>query len=83
MEKVKETIRKVEIHEHSFYCDECGEHIGTSEEYDDGWYETYGNFELKFYVDGWYYIKKCLCETCRKNFINNVKAYLTDMGFKR
>ena len=50
MEKAKEIIREIKTYEHSFYCDECNKYLGTSQEYDDGWYEDIGEFELKFYI---------------------------------
>lgn len=82
MEKLKTITEQIEIQEHSFYCDECGEYLGTSTELPDGWYKEYGDFELKFYVDGWYRVRKHLCETCRKNFISKVKVSLANMGFE-
>lgn len=83
MEKIKEITKKVEKYEHSFYCDECDKYLGTSEEYDDGWYEKHGEFELKFYVNGngWYRVEKCLCGDCIKKFINKVELNLINMGF--
>ena len=83
MEKVKETIKKVKQYEHSFYCDDCGKYLGTSQEYDDGWYEEFGEFELKFHIDGWYRINKCLCDDCRKKFIENLKVALKNLGFNK
>lgn len=83
MEKTNCTTKEIENYEHSFYCDECGEYLGTSEEYDDGWYECLGEFELSFYIDGWYRVEKCLCEDCAQKFLSNLKNHLEDMGFKR
>lgn len=77
MEKVAEVGYK-----HSFYCDKCGEYLGTTDEWDDGWYAERGEFELRLYVDGWYHIKKHFCESCKKDFLDNMKAALIDMGFK-
>lgn len=83
MEKVKYTERIVESAEHSFYCDECGEYLGTSEECDDGWYKRLGEFELSFYVNDWYRVKKCLCNNCADNFLTNLQNSLKNMGFKK
>lgn len=84
MKKVEYTEQTIEVTEYSFYCDDCGEYIGTSQEYDDGWYETLGDFELKFYVvDDWYSIKKCLCKSCSRSFVSDVKVKLMNMGFKK
>lgn len=83
MEKTKEVIKEVKIYEHSFYCDECGKYLGTSQEYEDGWYKDIGELEMKFYIDGWYTIRKHLCGECRKSFISNLKVSLLNMGFKK
>lgn len=83
MEKVEYIEQTVETAEHSFYCDECGKYLGMSEEYDDGWYEKLGEFELSFYINGWYRVKKCLCHDCADNFLSNLKDFLTSIGFKK
>lgn len=84
MEKVEYIEQAVETAEHSFYCDECNKYLGTIKEYDDGWYETLGEFELSFYIDGyWYEVKKCLCHDCANNFLSNLKNSLKDMRFKK
>lgn len=84
MEKTKETIREVKDTEHFFYCDECGKYLGSSKEYDDGWYQKLGEFEEKFYVGNhWYQIEKCFCDDCRKSFIENIEVALKKLGFKK
>lgn len=83
MEKETRTIYQKELIEHSFYCDECGKHLGTSREYDDGWYEMFGKLELRFnIVNGWYHINKCFCEDCKNKFLSKIKVALKDIGFK-
>ena len=83
MEKTETKTLEVERCEHSFYCDECGKYIGTSEEYEDGWYDELGDFELSFYIDDWYRVHKCLCSNCAKKFLSNLKNCLKDIGFER
>ena len=83
MEKTKEIVREIKKYEHSFYCDECGKHLGTSIEYDDGWYQDFGEFEIKIYINGWYHIKKCLCDKCRYEFVEKLKTDLYKLGFKK
>ena len=84
MEQIKSTIKTIEKRQHLFYCDECGKYLGASTEYDDGYYQTYGDFRLKFcVVDNWYRVTKCFCDDCREKFINNVKTNLTNMGFEK
>lgn len=84
MKKTRETtVEKIKV-EHDFYCDECGELIGTEVERSDGWYKELGEYELKIYVDdGWYYVNKHLCHECRKAFIENVKVGLKNLGFEK
>lgn len=83
MEKSKEIIKEIKTYEHSFYCDECGKYLGTSQEYDDGWYKDIGEFEMKFYIDEWYTVRKHLCDECRKNFMEDLKANLINMKFEK
>ena len=81
MEKVIE--RKIERVErgHDFYCDECGKYLGSSEEYDDGYYHEIGNFELKLYTDKWLVLKKHYCNECRRKFLNKLNLILKELGF--
>ena len=83
MEEIKEIIKKVKNTEHSFYCDECDKYLGTTREYEDGWYPKLGEFELELYVDGWYHMKKCLCDDCKKSIMTNIKIGLLNIGFEK
>lgn len=83
MEKIRKITKKVEENIHEFYCDNCKEYLGSSYEYDDGWYPLIGKFELKLHVDDWYCIKKCLCDDCAKKFMEEMKLTLANMGFER
>jgi hypothetical protein len=83
MEKVEIEIVETEETTHHFYCDDCGDYIGSSEEYDDGWYEELGEFELHWYTPkGWYKLEKCLCHTCAKKYLSTVYGGLESAGFK-
>ena len=83
MEKTNYKSKTVKATEHSFYCDECNEYLGTTEEYDDGWYEALGDFELSFYIDDWYRVKKCLCKDCANKYLSNLKNSLIILGFEK
>lgn len=84
MEKVEIKIKQTEDHTHHFYCDNCGVRIGSSREYDDGWYQTLGDLELEFYVPtGWYSVKKCLCDQCEEKYLSEVYTTLEQLGFKK
>ena len=81
MEKVTE--RKIERVErgHDFYCDRCGKYLGSSEEYDDGYYHKIGNFELKLYTDKWLVLNKHYCNECRRQFLSKLNLILKELGF--
>ena len=84
MEKSKEITIEVRREEHLFYCDRCKKYLGTSYEYDDGWYLEIGEFELAYFVDGdWYKIKRHFCDDCKSSFLYDFKYYLNGMGFKK
>ena len=84
MKKTESVIETIEVINHLFYCDRCGKHLGTVEEYDDGWYETLGEFEQSFFIrpDGWYRVEKCFCEDCKVAFLEELKTTLQSMGFE-
>lgn len=83
MEKIETKNRQIEDRTHHFYCDDCGAHIGSSEEYQDGYYEELGEFELKILMPrGWYKLEKCLCKTCIEKFLDTAYAVLEVIGFK-
>ena len=84
MEKIETTIQEIENYKHHFYCDECNKYLGTTEEYDDGYYDELGELELKFYLlDGWYKVKKCFCEECKKKYLSRFQIILNELGFEK
>ena len=83
MEKVEIKTRQIEDRTHHFYCDDCGTHIGSSCEYDDGWYQELGVFELHWLTpNGWYKLEKCLCNDCHDKFLTKVCSGLEAAGFE-
>ena len=84
MEKIETTIQEIGNYKHHFYCDECNKYLGTTEEYDDGYYDELGELELKFYLlDGWYKVKKCFCEECKKKYLSRFQIILNELGFEK
>ena len=84
MEKIETNIREIENYKHHFYCDECNKYLGTTEQYDDGYYAELGELELKFYLlDGWYKVKKCFCEECKKKYLSRFQIILNELGFEK
>lgn len=64
-------IVKEEVIKYKFFCDLCGEHIGTSEEGYDGWYYRYGDYKLSFKLPSLcktILIEKTLCGKCAFEF---------------
>ena len=82
MENIEYKSREVKVPIHKFYCDECGKYLGESVEYDDGYYKTYGDYEVNFGFDHPYILKKCLCDKCVKEKNDQILHALKDLGFK-
>ena len=82
MQQVEHITKTIVEKTHHFYCDMCNTYLGSSQEYDDGYYEQYGEFNLNFYTpDGWYESDRCLCDVCRQEYLEDVKTCLKDLGF--
>ena len=83
MEKeIKEAVRRIET-THEFYCDECGEYLGRSEEYEDGYYYKIGEYQWKYYDKncGWLYKKGNYCPKCQERVAEQIASALKKMGF--
>ena len=84
MEKIE--TKKVEKEEiiHKFYCNMCNKFLGESTEYDDGYYEKYGEIREKIYINGNdYMLEMNLCPECYKKKINEISEALEKVGYKR
>lgn len=67
---------------HHFYCDMCGKHLGTTREYDDGYYATIGDYDLEFNVNSeWYRLHYNLCVECRAKKRQDIIDTLLSVGF--
>lgn len=83
MEQIKVSPRYYEERIHHFYCDGCCKYLGQSLEYDDGWYEEIGKFELQYCIDSKYYIlHKHLCKECEGKLLLEIEQDLRRLGFK-
>lgn len=83
MEKVQKYNVTLERAMHHFWCDECGEYLGATEEYGDGYYPTIGEFEINFNLNGWYECKRNLCSSCNRKFTNRIRDALLELGFSK
>lgn len=82
MEKVISKEVKSILNIHNFYCDMCGKHLGCTEEYDDGYYATIDDYDLKFNVNSeWYRLHCNLCIECRAKMREGIIDSLLSMGF--
>lgn len=81
----KITVKKIrtEQYYHEFYCDGCNQYLGKSIEYDDGYYEEYGEYKQQFYVNGygWCKLKRTLCEECKDKLNVKILLALKNIGF--
>lgn len=71
---------------HKFYCDECGEKIMESIEYDDGWCKSPDYFDESIYIGEnntrYFYGRRCLCNRCKEHATNELIKKLLSIGFK-
>lgn len=81
MEETKKVKITTERIEHHFWCDECGGYMGHTEELDDGYYPRLGEYEFKFYLDGWYRLKKTVCPACCGKFFDKVRERILEIDF--
>lgn len=81
----KQKVNKIEKDEitHEFYCDDCGKYIDQSIEWEDGYYESYGDYEQQMFFKGsWWRLEKCLCDDCKNKYDEKITTMLKEIGFK-
>ena len=85
MDKIEIQTKTIEQRYHNFYCDHCGTHLGTSEEYEDGYYHQYGHFIINFPTPQGYRYKadKYLCDQCKEKYLSELYTALEQLGFKK
>ena len=76
MERIETTIREIRNYEHQFYCDECNKYLGTTEEYDDGYYAKLGELCLKifFLMDG-IKLRNAFVKSVKRSIYQDYKLY--------
>ena len=85
MDQVKsEEIVKIKI-THNFFCDGCNKLLGSSVEYEDGYYDHIGEYEHTVFFKhvGKFTINKCLCDNCRLALDKKIQQSMEDLGFTR
>ena len=84
MEMIETETKTIEKNIHHFYCDTCNKYLGSTEEYEDGYYDEIGECEISFYLDNeWYKLNKYLCDYCRSKLISDIKTFLEETGFNK
>ena len=82
MEKIETKKVEKEDIKHKFYCDMCDSFLGESIEFDDGYYEKYGDIEHKIFIHRNHYILKMnLCEKCYQKKMNEICESLEKVGY--
>ena len=77
MSEVLKEIEKTDtITNHTFYCDDCGKYLLTSQEYDDGYYEEPRTFNIQHVK-----LKGHYCDECGLKRVNDVIAYARSKNF--
>ena len=72
--ETREQITRTRI-THTFYCDMCGKEIGSSTEYEDGYYQKLGKYSEKVFINHtWYTLEKCLCNHCAEKQDNAIQC---------
>ena len=56
--------------------------LGSSEEYEDGYYSEVGKFRFDLRTDKWFKIEKHYCVECRQKFILKFNQILKELGFE-
>lgn len=87
MEKVEE--REVKLKYHEFYCDGCGDYLGTSVEWENEHYRNPYKFDTLYINTGNLFGRSAnfeldgvFCEKCRDKKFNWLKGQLKKIGFK-
>lgn len=82
MEKIETKKVEKEERKHKFYCDVCNKFLGESIEYEDGYYEEYGDIEHKIFIHRTnYIIKMNLCEECYQKKMNEIEEAIKKVGY--
>ena len=83
MDKLEVKTKTITSNVHSFYCDECGEFLGSTEEYEDGYYHDLGKFYLNYFVPehGWYEVNKHFCNKCKEKYLKQIIDNFVKLGF--
>ena len=85
MEKTIAEEQTVTRERHFFYCDECGDFLGESEEWPDGYYENIGDYTWKYYDKScdWLAKRGNYCDKCKEKIAMRIAEALRDLGFTK
>lgn len=78
--------KTMEVEKYDFFCDLCGNYIGSSEEYDDGYCPDppeVKRLDISIFVFGkWLGYKKILCKNCFLAEETEIMHGLKTLGFE-
>lgn len=84
MDKIIPIKRTITENKHQFFCDECGQFIGESYEYDDGYYQEFGNYTPDVEINHvGYSLGKLLCDKCEEKAERELLQAIKQLGYKR
>lgn len=84
MQKQIKTKKEIVQVTHEFYCDNCGKFLGSSKEWDDGYYKEYGSFKNNLCINSrWYRYRKNLCDKCQNEFVAKLTKTLIELGYTK
>ena len=84
MDRIEEKIIESKLIIHHFSCDECGKDLGSTEEYEDGYYPKVGCYGQSFHLEpgGWFRYSATLCDECKEKKTATIKNSLLALGFR-
>ena len=83
MHTIESIAKTVTENTHHFYCDVCGDYLGSTQEHSDGWYGQLGEFEIRYRVPDRCFVNfnKNFCEKCKQQFLDKLVTHLENIGF--
>lgn len=84
MEKIIPIKKTITENKHQFFCDGCGQFLGESCEYDDGYYKRFGNYGPSINVNSRIYsMDKLFCDECAEKVEQELLQVIKKLGYKR
>lgn len=83
-DKIIPIKRTITENKHQLFYDECGQFIGESYEYDDGYYQEFGNYTPDVEINHvGYSLGKLLCDKCEEKAERELLQAIKQLCYKR